>query len=80
MLDPTLARTILSGTSICFEQLKKRGNRKNPTVGVQFATHQHNINDLEKCARMCTEIGVDYLSIKPVFNRGSGGDRIEEKH
>ena len=29
MLDPTLARTILSGTSICFEQLKKRKKRKN---------------------------------------------------
>tara|TARA_A100001388_G_C28764732_1_gene499999 strand:+ start:432 stop:1589 length:1158 start_codon:yes stop_codon:yes gene_type:complete len=58
--------------------IEKRGNRKNPTVGVQFATHQQNINDLEKCARMCVDIGVDYLSIKPVFNRGTVGDKIEK--
>ena len=24
-----------------------------PTVGVQYATHQHNIDDLENCARIC---------------------------
>lgn len=49
-----------------------------PTVGVQFATHQHNIDDLENCARICQDIGVDYLSIKPIFDRGTVRDKIEK--
>ena len=49
-----------------------------PTVGVQYATHQHNIDDLENCARICQDIGVDYLSIKPIFDRGTVRDKIEK--
>ena len=54
--------------------------RKNnlPTIGVQYATHHKNISDLYNCAKQCSEIGVDYLSVKPVFNRGSVGERIEK--
>ena len=57
--------------------IKKR-DQKKPTVGVQFATHQHNIHGLEDCARICADIGVDYLSIKPVFDRGTVKDKIEK--
>lgn len=49
-----------------------------PTVGVQYAVHQKNLNDLYTCARQMKELGVNYFSIKPVFNRGSVGQRIEE--
>jgi len=57
--------------------LKARKN-KLPTIGVQYATHHKNISDLYNCAKQCSEIGVDYLSVKPVFNRGSVGERIEK--
>ena len=60
------------------ENLIKDRKEKKPTIGVQFATHQHNINDLLKCAKITKEIGVDYLSIKPVFDRGSVKDKIEK--
>lgn len=56
----------------------ERRDSNKPTVGVQFATHQHNIGDLENCAKICSDIGVDYLSIKPVFDRGSVKDKIEK--
>lgn len=62
------------------ELIKRRTSKNNPTVGVQFATHHENISDIEECARQCAEIGVDYLSIKPVFNRGSVGERIEKNN
>ena len=53
--------------------------RKNglPTVGIQYATHHQNLDDLLASAAMAAEIGVDYFSVKPVFNRGSVGERIE---
>ena len=56
------------------------GKRKNraPTVGIQFATHHHNIGDLSAAAKLSAEIGADYFSVKPVFNRGSVGERIEK--
>ena len=57
--------------------LIKRKN-KNPTVGVQFATHQRNIFDLEKCVKISKDIGVDYVSVKPVFDRGSVHEKIEK--
>ena len=54
--------------------------RKNiaPTIGVQYATHQRNINDLQICAEICKDIGVDYLSVKPVFDRGSVHEKIKK--
>jgi MoaA/NifB/PqqE/SkfB family radical SAM enzyme len=55
--------------------------RKNdlPTIGIQYATHQDNLEDLHNCAKVVSEIGVDYLSVKPVFNWGGGAnkDRID---
>ena len=59
-------------------KLLSRRKGHSPTIGIQFATHQRNINDLEQCAKICSEIGVDYLSIKPVFDRGSVKDKIEK--
>ena len=54
--------------------------RKNnlPTIGVQYATHHKDISDLYNCAKECSQIGVDNISVKPVFNRGSVGERIEK--
>ncbi len=53
---------------------------KYPTVGVQFATHQRNISDLERCIHICSEIGIDYISVKPVFDRGSVNEKIEKNN
>ena len=60
------------------ERLTNKRKKKTPTVGVQFATHQRNIFDLENCVKLCKEINVDYVSIKPVFDRGSVNDKIEK--
>lgn len=49
-----------------------------PTIGIQYATHHQNLSDLYEAAREAAEMGVDYLSVKPVFNRGSVGERIEK--
>lgn len=42
-----------------------------PVVGFQYATHHRNLHDLPNAVRIATEIGVDYISVKPVFTRGS---------
>lgn len=47
-----------------------------PTVGIQYATHHENLTDLYKSAELSYVIKADYFSIKPVFNRGSAGERI----
>ena len=60
------------------ESLTKKRNNNAPTVGVQYATHQKNIDDLKNCAEICKDIGVDYLSVKPVFDRGSVHEKIEK--
>lgn len=49
---------------------------RTPTVGIQYATHHENLSDLHEAARRAAALGVDYFSIKPVFNRGSVGERI----
>ena len=51
---------------------------RQPTVGIQFATHHENISDLDASCRQAVELGADYLSVKPVFNRGSVGEHIEK--
>lgn len=61
------------------ELIKKRENI-SPTVGIQFATHHDNIKDLYESAKISKEIKADYFSIKPVFNRGSVGERIEKNN
>ena len=57
--------------------LSKRKN-KIPTIGLQFATHNRNIGEVEKCVQIAKNLGIDYVNIKPVFDRGSVGDRIEK--
>jgi len=49
----------------------------SPTVGVQYALHHENIDDLFSSAKQCRDAGVDYFSIKPVFTRGAVGEKIE---
>ena len=57
--------------------IKKRKNN-SPTIGVQYATHQRNFHDLKNCVKICKDIGVDYVSVKPVFDRGSVHEKIEK--
>lgn len=57
--------------------ISKRTNN-SPTVGIQFATHHKNISDLYQSASIAKAIHADYFSIKPVFNRGSVGEKIEK--
>lgn len=56
--------------------ISKRGKGSQPTIGVQYALHHENISDLYRAVSSCKDLGVDYFSIKPVFNRGSVGERI----
>ena len=58
------------------EKLIKNKKENSPTVGFQFATHQDNIDELELAVKIAREIGVDYLSVKPVFDRGTVKDKI----
>lgn len=60
------------------EALLKRRKGETPTIGVQFAVHHENVDDLFSSVRLCREIGVDYFSVKPVFSRGAVGERIEK--
>ena len=41
--------------------------------------HQDNLHDLYNSAKIASGIGIDYFSIKPVFNWGGGAnkDRID---
>lgn len=56
----------------------RRENSHRPTIGIQYATHHLNLSDLLVSAARAASIGVDYFSVKPVFNRGSVGERIEK--
>ncbi len=58
------------------KNLIKKRNNKTPTIGVQFATHQQNIHEIKKSVELVKDIGVDYFSIKPVFDRGSVNEKI----
>lgn len=60
------------------QEVIRRRKDDMPTVGIQFATHHENVDDLLSACRIAREIGVDYLSVKPVFNWGGGAnpDRI----
>ena len=59
-------------------ELVEAKNGDFPTIGIQYAVHHRNLNDLKKSAILAKKIGVNYFSIKPVFNRGSVGERIEK--
>ena len=56
--------------------LRSKRDGAFPTIGIQFAVHHLNIKDLRPSVLASKELGVDYFSIKPVFNRGSVGLRI----
>ncbi len=43
----------------------KKDNNLDVTVGVQFLIIEENMNDIEQAMRLFSEIGVDYLSLKP---------------
>ena len=58
------------------EKLIKNKKDNFPTVGFQFATHQDNIEELELAVKIARDIGVNYLSVKPVFDRGTVKDKI----
>lgn len=51
---------------------------KIPTIGIQYATHHKNLEDLYQSAKVSFEIKADYFSVKPVFNRGGVGENIEK--
>ncbi len=53
---------------------------KMPTIGIQYATHHKNLDDLYNSAKISCEINADYFSIKPVFNRGGVGENIEKNN
>lgn len=58
--------------------LVRRRDGPFPTIGVQYATHHENIADMAASARLARDIGVDYFSVKPVFNLGAVGFRIDK--
>ncbi|KPK76266.1 MAG: hypothetical protein AMJ79_07235 [Phycisphaerae bacterium SM23_30] len=57
--------------------VRLRGNRRLPTIGIQFILTEYSAGDLFKAVDMAKELGVDYFQIKPVFpQRGSKDVRI----
>lgn len=62
------------------ESILEKRKDKTPTIGIQYATHQDNIVDLQSCCQKASEMGIDYFSIKPVFNRGPVGNKIEKNN
>lgn len=58
------------------KDLRKKRNGKTPKIGIQFAVHQENVEELIPAAKLSYEIGADYFSVKPVFSRGAVGRRI----
>lgn len=55
---------------------RRAGGR--PAIGIQFATHHENVADLAASCQQAAALGVDYFSVKPVFNRGSVGEMIDK--
>lgn len=47
-------------------------------IGVQYVFHQNNIEGILPVAKLCQDLGVDYLSYKPAFNRGAMDKRAEK--
>ncbi len=50
------------GSSVNF-----RNEKHYPIIGVQFVTNETNYLDLPKAAKLYREIGVNYLTIKPMY-------------
>lgn len=49
--------------------------RKNsyPTIGVQYGVNQLNIHELKSTALLMKSMGIDYFSVKPIYNIGAVG-------
>ena len=60
------------------QSLIEKRKEKSPTIGIQYATHHENIDDLYNSVKTSNKIKADYFSIKPVFNRGSVGEKIDK--
>ena len=60
--------------------IQERGARKSPTIGVQYGLHQATLSKMSKAAKVSKKIGVDYFSIKPIYNRGAVGKTIEKNN
>ncbi|MFZ5774275.1 MAG: radical SAM protein [Thermodesulfobacteriota bacterium] len=62
--------SIISGIrTLCDLRRDRRG--KKPQIGIQYVFHNDNIDGIHEAASLAKEIGVDYLSFKPAFNRGA---------
>ncbi|MFH1326797.1 MAG: radical SAM protein [archaeon] len=48
-------------------EMAKRRIGKFPTLGMQFVASQHNVHEIEKAALLAKEIGLDYISYKPMM-------------
>ena len=52
--------------------VRRRGQAKLPTIGVQFILTEYSAGDLFRAIDMARELGIDYFQVKPVFpQRGS---------
>ncbi|MEC7488690.1 MAG: radical SAM protein [Pseudomonadota bacterium] len=51
-----------------------------PAIGVQYAVHHENLDDLYRGAKAARDAGADYFSIKPVYNRGSVGLKVAKNN
>jgi MoaA/NifB/PqqE/SkfB family radical SAM enzyme len=60
--------------------IQERGNRKVPTIGVQYGLHQATLSKMPEAAKLTKKIGLDYFSIKPIYNRGAVGKTIEKNN
>lgn len=49
-----------------------------PQIGAQFVFHNYNYEGIEEIAKISKEIGLDYISYKPAFNRGAIKERGEK--
>jgi radical SAM protein with 4Fe4S-binding SPASM domain len=47
--------------------LVKNRKEKRPTLGLQFVTGQHNINEALLAVKLAKEIGIDYIAYKPMM-------------
>ena len=58
------------------EKIVAMRDKEKFTIGIQYAVHDQNIDDLWKGAQLAKELKVDYFSIKPIFKRGAVGKKV----
>ncbi len=59
--------------------VRLRGKLKLPTIGIQFAACHLNKNDIIKMAELAVDLGVDYLSYKPVYKNKHNPDHPQNE-